>query len=68
MAKIIYVRCNGKGRHINKIDLNEILKPTIVFRASTHINDHIPERLVLPCFFCTEGNLIINKKIISENL
>ena len=34
MAKTIKVRCNGPGRHVNEIGLDEALEPTVVLRGA----------------------------------
>ena len=72
MARIIKVRCNGPGRHINEIDLDEVLKPITVYRVIGErpaIEDwKIPERLVLPCRHGGEGKVVLTRKMILDFL
>jgi hypothetical protein len=64
MAKIIKVRCNGGGKHINEVDIDKITRPTIVVRG--HPKQNLQDRYVLPCQHCTEGKVIITRKMIEE--
>jgi len=69
MAKTIKVRCNGPGKHVNEIDLEAVLRPTVVLRGAPGENEaKIPERVVLGCHFCTVGKVIITRAMIEENL
>ena len=72
MAKIIKVRCNGPGKHINKVDLEKALKKDTVVREANlderPSGPSIPERIILPCKECTNGQVIISRAIIEENL
>ena len=64
MVRMIKVRCNGSGKHVNELDLDKYTKPQIVVRGQPKSN--LPERLVIPCQHCTEGKLIITRKMIEE--
>ena len=69
MARIIKVRCNGPEKHINDVDLDAALGPTIVLRGMpAESKRRIPRRLVLPWRFCTVGKVIIERAVIEENL
>ena len=69
MGKIIKVRCNGPEKHINDVDLEKALRTTPVLRgAPVKADRRIPERIVLPCQFCTAGKVILERKVIEENL
>jgi hypothetical protein len=69
MTKTIKIRCNGRGKHVNDVDLEAALAPVIVTRGAPAKSERrIPERLVLPCRFCTEGKVIIERAVIEENL
>ncbi|MBN2440053.1 MAG: hypothetical protein JXJ04_01865 [Spirochaetales bacterium] len=67
----IKIRCNGKEKHVNEINLDTLLaaSPTTVYRGTIQVNpDTIPPRMILDCAFCTTGKVIIEKLIILENL
>lgn len=68
MSRIIKVRCNGAERHVNEVDLDDVLKEDVVLRgAPARAGRRIPERLVLPCRDCT-GKVNITRAMIEENL
>ena len=64
MAKIIKIRCNGSGKHVNEVDIDKYTRPAIVVRGGSR--REIPERLVIPCQHCTEGEVIITRKMMEE--
>ena len=69
MAKIVKVRCNGSGKHVNEVDVEKALKTHVVLRgkpASEH--PPIPQRLVLDCQDCSEGKVILTREQIEANL
>ena len=69
MPKIIKVRCNGPNKHVNEIDLDKLDQKTVVLRGSPATQQkYVPDRLILPCRFCTEGNVIVTRVMIEENL
>ena len=69
MSRIIKVRCNGAGRHVNEVDLDEVLREDVVLRGvPSSESRRVPERLVLPCRSCTEGEVIVTREMIEENL
>ncbi|NLZ04338.1 MAG: hypothetical protein GXY19_04130 [Phycisphaerae bacterium] len=68
MGKIIKVRCNGPEGHVNEVDLDEVLREDVVLKqAPAREGRRIPERLVLPCRFCTVGKVIVTREMIEEN-
>jgi hypothetical protein len=68
MANIIKVRCTGPEKHVNAIDLDEALRPTVVLRDMPSDADRrIPERLVRQCEFCSH-DVILTREMIQENL
>jgi len=66
LAKI-KVKCNGPNKHVNEIDLDKVLQPTVILKGKTSSQQQIPERLVLPCKTCTEGKVIITRDMIKAN-
>ena len=64
MAKLINVRCNGLGKHVNEVDIDKITKPTIVVRGQP--KQSLRERYVLSCQYCTEGKVIVTRKMIEQ--
>jgi hypothetical protein len=69
MAKIIKVQCTGRERHINEIDLEDVLGPNVVMYGNPiNTGRPIPERIVRKCEQCSEGRVIITREMIEENL
>ncbi|MCP4613106.1 MAG: hypothetical protein GY845_30805 [Planctomycetes bacterium] len=68
MPNIIKVRCNGPDKHINDVDLEKAHGTTVVVRGIPTTESTIPERVVLPCQFCTVGKVIITREMFEENL
>lgn len=64
MAKIMKVRCNSPGEHINEVDIDKITRPTIVVRGQP--SQRLQDRYVLRCQYCTDGKVIVTKKMIEE--
>jgi hypothetical protein len=64
MAKIMKVRCNGSGKHVNEVDIDKISKPTIVIRGQP--KQSLQDRYVLPCQYCTEGKVIVTREMIEQ--
>jgi hypothetical protein len=64
MPKIVKIRCNGSGKHVNEVDLEKYTKPTIVVRGGSKSN--LPERLVIPCQLCAEGKIIITREMMEK--
>ena len=68
MAQVIKVTCNGPQQHVNEVDLDAALEPTIVLRTSPSVSSvaAVPERLVLKCRFCTEGRIVLTRRMMDE--
>ncbi len=76
MPHIIQVRCNGPNKDVNEVDL-DLYKPGIIvaaFRLSVGVSGRStegpvkkpPQRLVLPCQYCTVGKVIITRDMIQQ--
>jgi len=69
MANIINVQCTGVGRHLNEIDLEDVLGSTVILHgAPIDTGKPIPERIVRRCDVCYEGKVIITREMIERNL
>jgi len=69
MEKIIKVKCTGAGRHINEINLEDLLgQNVILYGAPIDTGRHIPERIVRKCDVCEEGKVVLTREMIEENL
>lgn len=69
MATIIKVRCTGAERHVNEIDLDNVLGTTVILRGTPiGTGQPIPERIVRRCEVCTEGKVILTREMIEDNL
>ena len=65
MANLMKIKCNGENQHVNAVDLEQALQPTVVLRGRVHPQPpSLPARLVLPCRFCTEGKLVITREMM----
>ena len=67
----IKIRCNGKEKHVNEIDLDTLIdnSQTIIYKGINQIStDKIPPRIVIDCKFCDTGKVIIDREIILENI
>jgi hypothetical protein len=65
MAKIIKVKCNGPGGHVNAVDLDKLLQPTVILKGKPSAKPHaLPERLLQRCQFCTEGKVILTRELL----
>jgi hypothetical protein len=69
MARIIKVPCTGKGRHINEIDLDDVLGSDVVFYGGPiAAGRDVPARIVRRCDACDEGKVIITRDMIEGAL
>jgi len=72
MPKIIVVRCNGPNRDENEVDLEKALTKIPVMRgASPHRPDDkrtLPQRIVIPCRYCSAGKVIIDRAMMDAGL
>ena len=68
MAKIIKVRCTGKGQHENEIDLDTIVgKDVVIYGNPIDTGRSVPARVVRRCDECDEGKVVITREMIEEN-
>ena len=73
MAKIIKVRCNGPGKHVNDVDIDKLIRPTTVLRNVTYdplgeaAAPPLPASYQLKCRSCTEGRVVVTREMIEEN-
>jgi hypothetical protein len=69
MEKIIKVKCTGTGRHINEINLEDVLgEDVILYGAPIDTGRQIPARIVRHCEVCEEGKVVLTREMIEENL
>lgn len=69
MAATVKVRCNGAGRHVNEVNLDKALQPSMALKGrGAAAGADIPERLVLQCRECTEGKVILTRQQIEATL
>jgi hypothetical protein len=66
MPRTIKIRCNGPEPHLNEVEIDKVLQPTVVVRGSRSRPKPIPERLVVKCNFCSEGKIVLTRKMIEE--
>lgn len=68
MAKIIKVRCTGKGQHENEIDLDTIVgKDVVIYGNPIDTGRSVPARVVRRCDECDEGRVVVTREMIEEN-
>jgi hypothetical protein len=68
MSSILKIACNGLGQHLNEIDLDKVLQPTVVIRGWFRPKPkEIQARYVLRCQHCTEGRVVITREMIEEH-
>ncbi len=69
MTTLIKVRCNGSGKHVNEVDYEKSLRPTVVLRGGTpRVADaDLPERLVFDCRECAEGKVIVTREMMLKH-
>ncbi|MFH1891588.1 MAG: hypothetical protein ABIK83_02780 [Candidatus Zixiibacteriota bacterium] len=70
MGKMIKVRCDGPGKHVNTVDVEAVLETDVILRSTGKGKGgrSIPKRLVLPCRECAVGKVIITRDMIEANL
>ena len=66
MGRIIKVRCNGQGKHVNEVDLDDALLETTTLRSADFSSSSVPERIVLRCRECADGKVILTRKVIED--
>jgi hypothetical protein len=68
MAKIVKIKCNGAGQHVNDVDLDRALEEAVVFRGAEARLQKLPERVTLRCSVCAEGRIVITRQMLEEML
>ena len=66
MAKIVKIKCNGAGQHVNDLDLDRALEETVVYRGVDARLQNLPERVTLRCCACLEGRIVITRSMLQE--
>jgi hypothetical protein len=67
VERIIKIKCNGPGKHINDVDIEKVLTPVLVAKSIDLAAQTLPERLVLPCRECTIGKVILTDRMMRGN-
>jgi hypothetical protein len=69
MAKLIKIKCNGAGQHVNDVDLDRALEEAVVYRGAEARLQNLPERgVTLRCRVCAEGRIVITRPMLEEML
>ena len=69
MANIISVQCTGAGRHVNEINLDDVLGSTVILDGSPIATGRpVPDRIVRKCDVCSEGRVIITREMVERSL
>jgi hypothetical protein len=64
MRRIVKVRCNGVGKHVNDVDIDKAFTTVLVTKSIDHNSQSPPERVVLNCRECT-GKVIFTREMIA---
>jgi len=68
MANVINVRCTGAGRHVNEINLEDVLGTTVILHGTPiDTGRPVPDRIVRKCDVCSEGRVIITREMIEKD-
>lgn len=70
MGQIVKVKCNGPNKHVNEVDLDALLKTTVMVRgpsASDILPDDLPNELVKRCRECI-SDVVITREMLREML
>ena len=70
MAKIVKIKCNGAGQHVNDVDLDRALEEAVVYRGAEARLQNLSERgVTLRCQEngCT-GRIVITRPMLEEML
>jgi hypothetical protein len=67
MAKIVKIKCNGAGQHINDVDIDCALEEAVVYRGAEERTRNLPGRVTLRCqeSGCT-GRIVITRPMLVE--
>lgn len=69
MANIINVQCTGAGRHVNEINLEDVLGSTVILDGTPiDTGRPVPDRIVRKCDVCSEGRVIITREMVERSL
>lgn len=68
MAKIVKIKCNGVGQHVNDVDLDRALEEAVAYKGAEARLPNLPERVTLRCRVCTEGRIVITRPMLEEML
>lgn len=68
MAKLIKIKCNGAGQHVNDVDLDRAIEETAVYKGAEARLRNLPERVTLRCRVCAEGRIVITRSMLEEML
>ena len=69
MSQLMKIRCNGPAKCENEVDLNDVVKRTVITRGrALPPTSQLQERYVLKCQHCTVGRVIITKRMIKDFL
>lgn len=66
MAKMVKIKCNGTGQHVNDVDLDSALEEAVVYKAAVEKLQNLPERITLRCSICMEGRVVITRLMLKE--
>jgi hypothetical protein len=66
VERIIKVKCNGAGKHVNDVNLDKVFMPVLVAKGVDMTTQMLSERLVLPCRECTIGRVILTREMLIE--
>jgi hypothetical protein len=64
MGQIIKVRCNGVNKHVNAVDVDEVML-TVPVAREMNAASLAPERTVLPCRECV-GKVIVTRRMVED--
>ncbi len=72
MTTMIKIKCNGPGKCVNEIDLEKTLGDRVSAYKGAKISkesyesQQFPERVVLPCQYCTAGQVVITREMAEQ--
>ena len=66
MGQILKVRCNGPNKHVNDVDLDDILREVPIAKRADFSTPSVPERVVLRCRECSDGKVIVTRVMIED--
>lgn len=69
MARIVKIKCNGAGQHVNDVDLDRALEEAVVYRGAEARLQNLPERVVLKCKESEcKDRIVITRSMLEEML